>query len=320
MSRPRRRDVAVTAWPAAATPTRLLVLLLALAALLVWSPLARAAHADPTPPATPAFGPWIDPPASYEAPSQCLSTVQPGTQLLRDLLTTTYGMTSFGTLRACSGTATSEHNEGRALDVMLDVSDPQDATVARSFLGWLLATDAQGHTFANARRLGVMYLIWNKQMWRAYDPVWKPYTGSSEHTDHIHVSLSWEGARLETSFWRPALSTACDPAVVQCALATKDADVYTSPGYHWSAGRLWLTTCEPYATATRCWTSIKGTRVVRTATGYTTTQGWVFNNLTYVDQWRASWDVNMLVQPGLHESAGRQWKVSCTPDATTGPR
>jgi hypothetical protein len=299
----------------------LLVLLLAVTTVLVGSPLGRIAHADPAPPATPAFGPWIDAPASYEAPTQCLTTVQPGVQLLQELLTTTYGRTSFGTLRACSGgVATSEHNEGRALDFMLSVSNPADAAVARSFLGWLLATDADGHPFANARRLGVMYVIWDKQMWRAYDPVWKPYTGASEHTDHIHISVSWEGARLETSFWRPDLSTSCDPAVVDCSLATADVDVYTTPGYHSSGGRLWLTRCEAYGAATRCWTYIRGTKVVATSSGYTSTTGWVFNNLTYVDQWRTSWDANMLAVAGLHDSAGRQWKVTCTPDVTTGPR
>lgn len=121
------------------------VLLLAVGAQLGPGAAGAQATTPPPPPATPTFGPWIDQASSYEAPSQCLSTVQPGVQLLQDLLRTTYGRTSFGTLRACSGgTATSEHNEGRALDFMLDVANPADVAVAQSFLGWLLAADAQG--------------------------------------------------------------------------------------------------------------------------------------------------------------------------------
>jgi peptidoglycan hydrolase-like protein with peptidoglycan-binding domain len=46
-----------------------------------------------------------------------------------------------------------------------------------------------------------MYVIYNKQMWRAYDPGWTAYSGYSSHTDHIHISLTWNGARGHTSFW-----------------------------------------------------------------------------------------------------------------------
>ena len=97
----------------------------------------------------------------------------------------------------------SEHAEGRALDWMLNASNANDLATAKTFLHWLLAKDAQGNRYAMARRLGVMYIIWNKRMWRAYDPSrgWAPYTGSVPHTDHIHISLSLDGASGRTSFW-----------------------------------------------------------------------------------------------------------------------
>jgi peptidoglycan hydrolase-like protein with peptidoglycan-binding domain len=46
-----------------------------------------------------------------------------------------------------------------------------------------------------------MYVIFNKQIWRGYSPGWTSYTGASPHTDHIHISLTWNGARGHTSFW-----------------------------------------------------------------------------------------------------------------------
>ena len=46
-----------------------------------------------------------------------------------------------------------------------------------------------------ARRLGVMYIIFNRRIWRAYgDPGWGAYSGTNPHTDHIHISLSYDGS------------------------------------------------------------------------------------------------------------------------------
>lgn len=89
---------------------------------------------------------------------------------------------------------------------MLDVNDPAQRRTAGNFLGWLLAPGAQGRAAAMARQLGVMYVIYNRKIWAAYSPGWRGYTGSSPHTDHIHVSLSWNGARGTTSFWRGRVS------------------------------------------------------------------------------------------------------------------
>ncbi|WP_052394626.1 hypothetical protein [Kutzneria sp. 744] len=76
---------------------------------------------------------------------------------------------------------------------MLSVDDPADKADAEDIIRWLLATDKYGNKNAMARRLGIMYMIWNRQMWRAYDSPdqWRPYAGPNPHTDHIHFSLSW---------------------------------------------------------------------------------------------------------------------------------
>jgi hypothetical protein len=73
-------------------------------------------------------------------------------------------------------------------------------------LNWLLATDQYNNKHAMARRLGIMYIIWNRQIWassRASEG-WRPYTRDNPHTDHIHFSFSWAGARRQTTWWTAA--------------------------------------------------------------------------------------------------------------------
>jgi hypothetical protein len=40
----------------------------------------------------------------------------------------------------------------------------------------------------NADRLGILYVIWNRQIWFPATG-WKSYRGNSAHTDHIHMSM-----------------------------------------------------------------------------------------------------------------------------------
>jgi hypothetical protein len=101
----------------------------------------------------------------------------------------------------------SEHAEGRALDWMADYANPALRPKALAVIEWLRATDAQGNTNANARRLGIEYLIYNKQMygsWNGFNPT--PYScagdATSCHVNHIHFSFTWAGAYKAVSFWR----------------------------------------------------------------------------------------------------------------------
>ena len=85
---------------------------------------------------------------------------------------------------------------------------------AEHLLNWLLAPDEFGNQFAMARRLGVMYIIWNKQMWRSYSGAWAPYACSgatSCHQDHVHFSFGWAGAYKKTSFWTGAVAPQMGP-------------------------------------------------------------------------------------------------------------
>jgi hypothetical protein len=142
--------------------------------------------------------------STYQKQTTCSPTAKPGTVKLKNMLLKTYpGTRSLGISRSCSAGGTSEHKEGRAFDWGVRYSSTSERAKANAFLTWLLKTDAAGHKAANARRLGVMYVIWNKRIWGAYaaGSGWRPYGGSNPHTDHVHISLSRAGGAGTVSFW-----------------------------------------------------------------------------------------------------------------------
>jgi len=169
------------------------------ALLLLGTQLPEASAA----PRTPNFAKAIDRYAVNDPQDTCSPSAKPGIKDLRTLFDKTYGKHTAFVGRACDVGGTSEHKEGRALDYMLNVNNAGERAIANDFLNWLLATDQYGNRHAMARRLGVMYIIWNRQQWRAYRPGdgWQSYGGSNPHTDHIHISFSWAGALKQTSWW-----------------------------------------------------------------------------------------------------------------------
>jgi peptidoglycan hydrolase-like protein with peptidoglycan-binding domain len=194
---------------------RALVLVLACAAALLALAAVRpvrAAAATPVP-GTPARLPAaIEPLAPYVEQTACSPATKHGTSLLAALLRRTYSGTSTATVYACGTDGTrSEHYDGRAIDWMVSVRNSTQRAEATAFISWLLATDARGNKFAMARRLGVMYLIWDNRMWGAWDGKWEEYNGCASlpsaaddnacHRTHVHVSLSWNGANGRTTFW-----------------------------------------------------------------------------------------------------------------------
>ena len=154
-------------------------------------------------PAPRTWGSQLDPAASYSGQLACAATALPGVVKLRALALATYGRggTSPATPRPCASGGTSEHKDGRAWDWMLNVANTGDRRAAADFLGWLTGPGPSGVRGEMARRLGVMYVIYNKQSWASYRGSWQPYDGYDPHTSHIHISLSWNGARGHTSFW-----------------------------------------------------------------------------------------------------------------------
>ncbi|MBA3233014.1 MAG: peptidoglycan-binding protein [Propionibacteriales bacterium] len=149
---------------------------------------------------------------------------------LRALALATYGRggSSPAYPRVCTSGGTSEHKDGRAWDWMLNVGNRADRKVSADFLGWLTGAGPTGIRGEMAARLGVMYVIYNHKSWSSYNRVWKDYTGDDPHTSHIHISLSWNGARATTSFWTgrvwstdygPCRVFTSQPAVVPTAIA-----------------------------------------------------------------------------------------------------
>lgn len=158
----------------------------------------RPAMASPD---VPTFSAPPDPYAAYVGQTTCDPTAKPGVLDFQALVLEAYPDTGdYGISRDCGVGGTSEHKEGRAWDWKVDVNT--QAALADDLLNWLLA-ERDGEPHALLRRFGVMYMIWNQQIWKAYDPDagWQAYTGPNPHTDHVHFSFSWEGARQETTWW-----------------------------------------------------------------------------------------------------------------------
>jgi hypothetical protein len=148
----------------------------------------------------------IEPLAGYSPQRKCSPWAKPGTTAFANLLLRTYRSSrSLGIVRSCGVGGTSEHKEGRAFDWGVSIHRAQDRRAVRSLMRWLLQRDRHGNRYAMARRLGIQYMIWNRRIWGSYSASsgWRRYTGSNPHTDHVHFSLSWKGARKKTSFWRP---------------------------------------------------------------------------------------------------------------------
>ena len=153
----------------------------------------------------------------YQPQTFCHPVTQPGTLALANKLTATYAGTAIVSLsRPCDG-STSEHFDGRAIDWGVDHRNDRQRAKGQAFLHWLFATDAAGHDHAMLRRLGVMYVIWNKQIWGSWSHKWEPYSCSGVtacHVDHMHISLDWSGAKKRTSFWTGIVTAPMPPPLL----------------------------------------------------------------------------------------------------------
>ncbi len=177
---------------------------LAIPVLAVPVVAAGASAATAPKPPTKSLPSALDVASPYQAQRLCDPNAKPGVVAFAKLMSSHYklGTASWGITRNCNSGLT-EHSEGRAWDWMLSVNKPNEKVVADAVTRWLSAPDAQGRPGAMARRFGIMYIIWNHKMWRAYDPGrgWATYTGPVPHTDHVHFSFSWDGAYGRTSWW-----------------------------------------------------------------------------------------------------------------------
>lgn len=173
----------------------------------------------PTPPPLPSGVEDLQP---YVGQEGCDPVAKPGVLAFQSLLMSTYRDTgSLGIVRDCGIGGQSEHKEGRAFDWAVSVNNPNQVAEVKAVTDWLTAY--QGPYFAsNARRFGLMYMIWDHRIWKAYDPTkgWQPYTGPIPHTDHVHFSFGWNGAYKSTSWWSGKVAPlSCGPYVSTCGPA-----------------------------------------------------------------------------------------------------
>ncbi|MEU8326846.1 hypothetical protein [Micromonospora sp. NPDC048839] len=78
-----------------------------------------------------------------------------------------------------------EHPKGRACDWSLQKSgfSPWHNEDTRTY-----GNNVAAFLIRNADRLGIYYVIWNRQIWFPATG-WKSYSGPSNHTDHVHMSM-----------------------------------------------------------------------------------------------------------------------------------
>lgn len=154
----------------------------------------------------------MEPYAGYQPQTSCQRRPKPGVLMLADWLVARGG--GYGPIsRSCRGSSRSEHKESRAFDWLLDATDPTEAALAAALLDEVLAPDDTGQPHALARRMGIMYIIWDDTMYASYDGfVAKRYLSSGcrtrrtcsptlRHRDHLHVSLTRKGAKGMTSWY-----------------------------------------------------------------------------------------------------------------------
>lgn len=163
--------------------------------------------------AAPAQALPIDDYADYQPQTRCRPAAKPGTTMFARWVVRRHGGASGGIARPCSVGGTSEHKEGRAFDWSVDAGRRADRRRVRAFLDRVLATDRRGNEHALARRMGIMYVIWNDHIWSSYDGFrrrdylhagCRSLRGCSttlRHRDHVHVSLSRRGGRGLTSWY-----------------------------------------------------------------------------------------------------------------------
>ena len=152
--------------------------------------------------------------ATYQPQTFCRRHVMPGTAELAGWINRRFdGGVARASLRACGSGGTSEHKDGRAIDWSMDATKPAHRAIVRAFLARLTQADADGNEDMLARRMGIMYVIWNDHMysaWNRFEPTdylsggcksLATCSATLRHRDHVHISLGRPAGRAETSWY-----------------------------------------------------------------------------------------------------------------------
>lgn len=151
------------------------------------------------------YAPGVEAPEPYVPQTACHPFEKPGVQAFRDVVLGMFPRTEderkyYNIITECNVDGVSEHREGRAYDFKADIDDPVQKAQADALLQWLTENDG-----AQAKRFGIMYLIWDQQIWNTRSLTWRPMEDrgddTTNHRDHIHISFSWNGALKQSSYW-----------------------------------------------------------------------------------------------------------------------
>ena len=178
----------------------------ACALLIALTPIGIARAASNPPPPVTLETPGIDAHLGYQPQKSCTPSAKRGTTALLKALIKNWGGSSWGISRFCTSGGTSEHKEGRALDWHMDSRKAKDRAKVDQMISWVTANNGEV-----AYRLGIMYIIWNQKIWSIYyqELGWRKMASrgswTANHKDHVHISLSWDGAMGQTSWWTGAV-------------------------------------------------------------------------------------------------------------------
>lgn len=119
------------------------------------------------------------------------------------------------------------------------------------------------------------------------------------------VRAHFKDAAIRPIEWRHTYSTAGGSA-------PQPQDPYSETGEYLINGRRWRTTCEPYSVTRRCRTEIWATQTSEVNGKFISSNGWAFNNLTYLASPRVAWKGNPLAETKTWVAAdGRKWRTEC---------
>lgn len=106
-----------------------------------------------------------------------LGAVKPHVRAAADYFGPKHGFKVVWGYRAVGSVPGSDHPKGLALDFMTLSKQKGDALVADAI--------------AQAGKWGIKYIIYWRRIWQ--NGQWKPYSGPSPHTDHVHISFNDSG-------------------------------------------------------------------------------------------------------------------------------
>lgn len=131
--------------------------------------------------------------ATWQGATRCTSGATPGARALMVwILDNAKGARNGGIFNCRNvrgGSTTSLHGEGRALDVMMPMARGRGSAAGHKLVDQLRA---------NAGKLGIQAIIYDRKIWSAKSPGGRAYNGVNPHYDHLHIELNRESSRSLT--------------------------------------------------------------------------------------------------------------------------